>query len=60
MLAPLLVAHPAHETATAPSKAEEIFAQIQQLTELEQSELNRLLQADDDAKTHILPCSPEI
>ena len=60
MLAPLLVAHPAHETTTAPSKAEEIFAQIQQLTELEQSELNRLLQADDDTKTHILPCSPEI
>lgn len=60
MLVPVLTPDAESETATAPSRAEEIFAQIQQLTQPEQSELNRLLQADDDTKAHILSCSPEI
>lgn len=56
LLAPALAPHTEQETSTAPSKAEEIFAQIQQLTALEQSELSRLLQADDDTTPHILSC----
>ena len=41
------------ETITEASKAHEIFAQIQQLSAREQSELNQLIQADDGSQPQI-------